>query len=53
MEIFWWNPSIFSMDPPKIDLSKMEKKQGWKTGPIGFTKLLPSLLQASFCSHPF
>ena len=34
MEIFWWNPRVFSPGPPKIDLSKMERKQGWKTSPI-------------------
>lgn len=53
MEIFLRNLSIFYLGPPKIDLSKMQRKQGWKTGPMGFTILPPSLLQASSCSRLF
>ena len=27
MKVFWWSPGIFSPSPPKIHLSKLERKQ--------------------------
>ena len=60
MEIFWWNLRVFSPGPPKIDLSKMERKQGWNTGPIVLQnysllcyKLLFVLIRFSLFLHLF
>ena len=33
-ERFWWGPQVFSPSPSKYNLSKLEKKLGWKVGKI-------------------
>ena len=36
----WWAPGVFSLDPPKLNLSKMERKFKLKWGSVFWTKLL-------------
>ena len=36
----WWAPGVFSLDPPKLNLSKMERKFKIKWESVFWTKLL-------------
>ena len=54
----WWAPDVFSLDPPKLNLSKMERKFKIKWESVFRTKLLFPQQPATnnflfFCFCPF